>query len=63
MQQVSKSFDSVQSRMNLRCSRGKCYNILAPISVQLCARFCWLIYSIVCYCENRLLEKKVYKFF
>ena len=55
-QHISKSHDTVQSRMGLRCSRGKWYNILSPISVQSCARFCWLFYSSGCYCQNGLIS-------
>ena len=64
MQQVKKSHDSVQSRMSLRCLRGKCYYILAPISVQSCARFFlffvrqWELLR-DCAHEPALLENKV----
>ena len=29
---------------------------LSPISVQPCARFCWLFYSSGCYCQNGLIS-------
>ena len=40
--------------MSLRCSRGKCYYILAPRSVQSSARFYWLLYSSGYHCETAL---------
>ena len=55
----------MQSWMSLRCSRGKCYFILAPRSVQSCALLYWLLYSSGYHCETALigrgslLEKKV----
>ena len=45
--------------MSLRCLRGKYYYILAPRSVQSCARSCCFLYGSGYYCETALIEKKV----
>ena len=45
--------------MSLLCLRGKYYYILAPRSVQSCARFCCFLYGSGYYCETALIEKKV----